>query len=98
MGRTIAIGPGGVKRFQISLAASYASTKDLDGTKRLRYIQATCAGKGTLYRRREPMRTLMSLLIALVLLLGAAGAALAECGAGHTDTAKPTPTKPLPQS
>ena len=44
------------------------------------------------------MRTLMTPLIALALLLGAAGAALAECGAGHTDTAKPTPTKPLPQS
>ncbi len=44
------------------------------------------------------MRLLMSLLIALAMFLGIAGTALAECGADHTDTAKPTTTKPQPQT
>jgi hypothetical protein len=45
------------------------------------------------------MRRLVTLLLALGLLLGVAGSALADCGAGHTDTATPTtPGKPLPQS
>ncbi len=44
------------------------------------------------------MRRLMSLLIALGLLLAVAGTALAECSADHPDTAKPTTTKPQPQT
>jgi hypothetical protein len=44
------------------------------------------------------MRALMSLVIALGLFLGAAGTASAECGGDHADTAKPTTSKPLPQS
>jgi hypothetical protein len=43
------------------------------------------------------MRTLMSLVIALGLLLGIAGAALADCSADHPDTARPTTEKPQPQ-
>jgi len=44
------------------------------------------------------MRKLVTMLLALGLLLGVAGSALANCGAGHTDTAQPTTGKPLPQS
>jgi hypothetical protein len=44
------------------------------------------------------MRLLATLLVALSLLVGAAGVALAECGAGHTDTVNAPPTQPLPQS
>jgi hypothetical protein len=44
------------------------------------------------------MRTLLSLVLALGLLLGIAGAAMAECSGDHTDTARPTTSKPQPQS
>ncbi len=44
------------------------------------------------------MRTLIHLVIALALLLGIAGVAVAECGPDHSDTPRPTTTKPLPQS
>ncbi len=44
------------------------------------------------------MRRVVTVLLALGLLLGAAGSALAQCGAGHTDTAQPTTGKPLPQT
>lgn len=44
------------------------------------------------------MRRLMTVLLALGLLLGVAGSALATCGASHGDTATPTTEKPLPQS
>jgi len=44
------------------------------------------------------MREMLGVLIALSLLLAIAGTAMAECGSGHTDTAQPVPTKPLPQS
>jgi hypothetical protein len=43
------------------------------------------------------MRTLLGVLVALTLLFSLAGTALADCGAGHSDTSKP-PEKPLPQS
>ncbi len=68
--------------------------KRLDGTKRLRYVQ----GEHDPQKRRIHMRRLMSLLIALGLLLAVAGTALAECSADHPDTAKPTTTKPQPQT
>ena len=44
------------------------------------------------------MRALTPLLIALGLLLAVAGTTFANCGADHADTAKPTTTRPLPQS
>ncbi len=44
------------------------------------------------------MRRLMTLLIAVAMMLAAAGTALAECSADHPDTAKPTTTKPQPQT
>lgn len=44
------------------------------------------------------MRKLVALMLALGLLLGVVGTALAECGGSHTDTATPTTQKPLPQS
>ena len=36
------------------------------------------------------MRRLAALLLAFGLVLGVAGSALAQCGADHADTAKPT--------
>ncbi len=44
------------------------------------------------------MRRFVTVLLALGLLLGAAGNAVANCGASHADTATPTTEKPLPQS
>jgi hypothetical protein len=44
------------------------------------------------------MQRMLGFLVALSLLLAIAGTAVANCGAGHTDTAQPAPTKPLPQS
>ena len=44
------------------------------------------------------MRKVVTVLLALGLLLGAAGSALANCGANHTDAAQPTTGKPLPQT
>ena len=44
------------------------------------------------------MPKMRGVLIALSLLLAIAGTAVADCGSGHTDTAQPAPTKPLPQS
>jgi hypothetical protein len=43
------------------------------------------------------MRKLSALLLAFGLMLGVAGSALANCGAEHTDTAKPT-SQPQPQT
>ena len=43
------------------------------------------------------MRRLVTLILALGLVLGVAGSALAECGASHADTAKPAPQQPQPQ-
>ncbi|MFB3817544.1 MAG: hypothetical protein ACE147_07765 [Candidatus Methylomirabilales bacterium] len=44
------------------------------------------------------MRRLLGVLAALALLFSLAGAALADCGAGHSDTVSNPPEKPLPQS
>jgi hypothetical protein len=44
------------------------------------------------------MRRFVTVLLALALLLGVAESALANCGAGHSDTAQPTTGKPLPQT
>jgi hypothetical protein len=44
------------------------------------------------------MRKLLSLVLALGLLLGVAGTAMANCGAGHTEAGTNPPTQPLPQS
>jgi hypothetical protein len=44
------------------------------------------------------MRKVVTVLLALGLLLGVAGSALANCGANHTDAAQPTTGKPLPQT
>jgi hypothetical protein len=38
------------------------------------------------------------MLLALGLLLGVAGSALANCGADHADTQTPPTQKPLPQT
>ncbi|HTU03318.1 MAG TPA: hypothetical protein VMG58_15930 [Candidatus Sulfotelmatobacter sp.] len=43
------------------------------------------------------MRKLLSLLVALGFLLGAAGTVLADCGGTHTDTVTNPPAKPLPR-
>ena len=43
------------------------------------------------------MRRLAALLLALGLVLGVAGSALANCGVEHADTAKPT-SQPQPQT
>ena len=43
------------------------------------------------------MRRLAALLLAFDLVLGVAGSALAQCGADHADTAKPT-SQPQPQT
>ena len=44
------------------------------------------------------MRKLMTVLLALGLLMGVAGTALANCGATHADTSAPSTQMPLPQS
>jgi hypothetical protein len=44
------------------------------------------------------MRTLLGVLAALALAASLAGSALADCGAGHSDTVSTPPEKPLPQS
>ncbi len=45
------------------------------------------------------MRKMATLLVALSLLLGVAGTALANCGGDHADTASPPPpTQPLPRA
>jgi hypothetical protein len=43
------------------------------------------------------MRQLAALLLAFGLIVGVAGSALANCGADHADTAKPT-SQPQPQT
>jgi hypothetical protein len=46
------------------------------------------------------MRKLASLLLALGLLIGVAGTAIANCGGQHADTTatSPTTTQPLPRT
>jgi hypothetical protein len=44
------------------------------------------------------MRKLMTLLVAVALLFGVAGAAFANCGADHTNTSSPSPERPPVQS
>ncbi len=44
------------------------------------------------------MRRVVGLVVVLGLVLGLAGGALAECGAGHSGTVSAPPEKPLPQS
>ncbi len=43
------------------------------------------------------MRTLIALSLALGLLVGVAGTALANCGADHADTSAPAPQRPPAQ-
>ncbi len=43
------------------------------------------------------MRTLIALALALGLLVGVAGTALANCGADHADTSAPAPQRPPAQ-
>jgi hypothetical protein len=80
------------------LVAMRRRAKKLDRTRRLRYPPCdSLTGKMTC-EGRLLMQKMLGLLIALSLLLAIAGTAMAECGSGHTDTAQPAPTKPLPQS
>jgi hypothetical protein len=72
--------------------------KILDRRKRLRYLPCDSPTGKMHLEGRLPMRKMLGLMMALGLLLAISGTALAECGPGHTDTAQPTPTKPLPQS
>jgi len=44
------------------------------------------------------MRKVITLLLALGLLVGATGGALANCGAGHTDTPSPSTGRPPAQT
>jgi hypothetical protein len=43
------------------------------------------------------MRRIVTLFLALGLVLGVAGGAMAECGASHADSTKPT-SQPQPQT
>ena len=80
------------------LVAMRRRAKKLDRTKRLRYPSSGFLAGNMNREGRLPMQKMRGLLIALSLLLAIAGTAMAECGSGHTDTAQPAPTKPLPQS
>ena len=44
------------------------------------------------------MRKLFTLVLALGLLVGVAGSALANCGADHANTDKPSSEQPRPQT
>jgi len=49
-------------------------------------------------RKGRVMRKLVTLVLALGLILGVAESALANCGASHADTEKPTSQEPRPQT
>ena len=70
----------------------------VDKTKGLLYKRPSSTVGNRYKEGGTAMRRLVTLMLALGLLLGVAGSALAECGGSHTDTATPTTQKPLPQS
>ncbi len=51
-----------------------------------------------LHEEESPMRTLCAVVLAVALLVGIAGTALANCGADHAESTQPTPQRPPAQS
>ena len=82
----------------VGMKAGWDAENFIDKTKGLLYKRPNSTVGNRHKEGGTAMRRLVTLMLALGLLLGIAGSALAECGGSHTDTATPTTQKPLPQS